>query len=154
MERLAQVAIAFTVLGGVIAFIGLFPGVIGLDQAAGIGLFQTTVILVGFSLLIFGAIWFVQVNYYHGRKHTLGQEVGVRLSMTGLIISIASGMADILGIGSHPPFGEQRPFMGTAQVIGLVGGFVIASLGVMLFALMGRTDPDDDAPRGAPPPHN
>lgn len=145
-ERLAQVAIAVALLGGVIAFMGLFPGVVGLDQSAGIGLFQTSVILIGFNLLIVGATWFVQVNYYAGQKHTLGQEVGVRLSMTGLIISIASGLADILGFGSHPSFGEQRPFMGTAQVLGLVGGFVIASLGVILFALLGQPAPEDDPP--------
>jgi hypothetical protein len=139
--------IAVAVLGGVIAFMGLFPGVIGLDQAKGVGLFQMTVILLGFSLLISGAVWFVQANYYHGHPLTLGQEIGVRLSMTGLIIAIASGYADILGIGSHPPFGEERTLLGTVQVVGLVGGFVVASLGVMLFALSGDGDHEDNQPQ-------
>jgi uncharacterized membrane protein len=143
MERTTQLGIAVAVLGGVIAFMGLFPGVIGLDQAQGVGIFQMTVILIGFCLLILGAATFVQLNYYAGKKHTLGQEIAVRLSMTGLIVSIVSGYADILGIGSHPPFGEQRPLLGTVQVIGLVGGFMLASIGVILFALLGQSDHDE-----------
>jgi hypothetical protein len=146
MERSSQLGIAVAVLGGVIAFMGLFPGVIGLDQAQGVGLFQMTVILVGFCLLILGAAAFVQMNYYAGHKHTLGQEIALRLSMTGLIVSIVSGYADILGIGSHPPFGEQRPLLGAVQVVGLVGGFVIASVGVMLFALLGQSDSEPEEP--------
>lgn len=145
MERQSQVAIAIAVLGGVLAFMGLFPGVIGLDVAAGVGLFQISVILVGFTLLILGAIWFVQTNYYPHREQTLMQEIGVRLSLTGLMVAYASGLSDILGIGSHPPFGDQRMFLGTWQITGLVGGFVVASLGVIIFALLG---PNDDGEGG------
>lgn len=142
MERQTQLAIALLTLGGVIAFMGLFPGTIGLDQAAGVGLFQMTVILGGLSLLILGAIAFVQTNYYPGREHSLGQQIGVRLALTGLVIALASGYADSIGFGSHPPIGDQPSLLGPIQVFGLIGGFLLASVGVILFAILGEQDPD------------
>jgi hypothetical protein len=136
MDRQSQLAITILTLGGVIAFIGLFPGVIGLDVAAGVGLFQMTVILVGLTLLILGALYFVQANYYPGQPHTLGQQIGIRLAATGLIVSFMSGLADVLGVGTHPPI-EAPSLLGPWQTAGLIGGFVVASIGVILFALLG-----------------
>ncbi len=147
MAKLAQVGIAIAVLGGVITLIGLFPGVTGLEAAAGVGIIQTLVILAGFSTLIFGAYIFVQATYYPGMPHNLAQQIALRLSMTGLVIAVASGLADVLGYGSQQP-PEQRPFLGPWQAAGLIGGFVIASIGVIIFALMGPPGPHD----GSEPP--
>jgi hypothetical protein len=144
MSKLSQVGIAITVLGGVITLIGLFPGVIGLEQSPGVGILQILVILAGFSILIIGAFMFVQNEYYPGVKHNLAQQIGLRLSMTGLVIAAASGLADVLGFGSHPPGLEgQRPFLGIYQATGLIGGFVIASIGVVIFVLMGHGEPPE-----------
>ncbi len=143
MGKLSQVGIAVIALGGVVALIGLFPSVIGLEQAAGVGIVQIVVILAGFAILILGAYLFVQATYYPGVRHNLAQQIGVRLSMTGLVIATASGLADVLGFGSHPPGEGQRPFLGTWQTIGLIGGFLIASLGILIFATMGRSGPPD-----------
>jgi len=144
MGKLSQVGIAVAVLGGVVALIGLFPSITGLEQAAGVGVLQTLVILAGFSILIGGAYLFVQSTYYPGVKHNLAQQIALRLSMTGLVISTASGLADVLGFGSHPSVSDQRPFMGTLQTVGLIGGFVVASIGVIIFALMGEPRSDDN----------
>ena len=57
MGRLAQVGIALGVLGVVLTFMGLFPGVTGLDPAAGIGLVQIFIILTGFTLWSLGTDW-------------------------------------------------------------------------------------------------
>jgi hypothetical protein len=146
MGKLAQVGIAIAVLGGVIALIGLFPGVTGLEAALGIGVIQTLIVLAGFSILIFGAYIFVKATYYPGVPHNLAQQIGLRLSMTGLVIAIASGLADVLGYGSHPSGPDQRPFLGTWQAIGLIGGFVVASLGIIIFALMGPPHEDTEPP--------
>ncbi|MCC7446688.1 MAG: hypothetical protein IT324_04690 [Anaerolineae bacterium] len=152
MGKLSQVGIAVAVLGGVVALIGLFPSITGLEQASGVGVLQTLVVLAGFSILIGGAFLFVQSTYYAGVKHNLAQQIALRLSMTGLVISTASGLADVLGFGSHPSLGDQRPFMGTLQTVGLIGGFVVASIGVIIFALMGEPTPDDDNPDKTPLP--
>ncbi len=145
MAKLAQAGIAIAVLGGVITLIGLFPGITGIEAAPGIGVLQTLVILSGFSILIFGAYIFVQATYYPGVPHNLAQQIAIRLSMTGLVIAAASGLADVLGYGSHPPGPESRPFLGTWQATGLIGGFLIASIGVIIFALMGHPGPPDDS---------
>src|SRR5258708_3418271 len=143
MAKLSQIGIAIVFLGIVITAIGLFPGVIGLEQSPGIGIVQTLVILAGFTILTLGALLFVQSAYYAGIKHNLAQQIGLRLSLTGLVIATASGLADVLGFGSHPVGVEgQRPFFGIYQAVGLLGGFIIASIGVIIFALMGAHPPD------------
>jgi hypothetical protein len=145
MGKLTQFGIAVAILGAVITFIGLFPGVVGLEQTTDVGVIQVLTILVGFSALITGAFIFVQSTYYPGVKHTLAQEIGVRLSMTGLVIATASGLSDILGFGSNPPITDvQRPFVGPYQTFGLIGGFLIASLGVVIFAMFGHIDSSDE----------
>src|SRR5688572_30421532 len=147
MAKLSQAGIAIALLGGMISLIGLFPTIIGLEQASGIGVFQILVILAGFSILIMGAFIFVQSTYYPGIKHNLAQQIGLRLSMTGLVIAVAAGLADVLGFGSHPVGIEgQRPLLGTIQAFGLIGGFIIASIGVLIFALMGHpVSPDNSS---------
>ncbi len=145
MNRLPQVGIAISVLGGVITLIGLFPTVTGFDPTAGIGILQTLVILAGFSILITGAFIFVQSAYYPGVKHNLAQQIGLRLSMTGLVFATGAGLADILGYGSHPIGVEgSHPILGQWKAAGMVGGFVIASAGVIIFALMGQPGSPDD----------
>ncbi|HVO43390.1 MAG TPA: hypothetical protein VMT34_12235 [Aggregatilineales bacterium] len=148
MAKLTQLGIAVAFLGLVIAIIGLFPSLTGVEASPGIGILQITVILVGFSMLVLGAFIYVKSAYYPGVKHNLAQEICIRLSMTGLVIAAASGWADVLGFGSHPPGTNQRPFLGILQTAGVVGGFVIASLGVVLFALLGDSHgpPDDGEP--------
>ncbi len=144
MGKLSQLGIAVAVLGGVVTLIGLFPSITGYEASPGIGILQIIIILTGFSLLILGVYIFVQATYYPGVRHNLAQQIGVRLSMTGLVISVAAGLADVLGYGSHPPGPDQRPFLGTWQATGLIGGFVIASLGILIFVLMGHAGPPDN----------
>lgn len=152
MGKLTQAGVTIAILGAVVAFIGLFPGVIGLEVLPGIGLLQIIIVLIGFGLLFFGAYIFAQNVYYPGVKHNLAQQIGTRLSMTGLVIAVASGLADILGFGSHPPMPPvQRPFLGSWQTAGLIGGFALASFGLILFVLLGpdHDDDDDDKDGGA-----
>lgn len=146
MTRVAQIGIALGVLGVVLALMGLFPGVTGIDPTVGIGIVQIFIVLAGFSLILFGALIYVKFNFYPHQAETLAQQVGVRLALTGLIITALSGLSDILGFGSHPRdvAAGRDVFLGTLQAIGMVGGYFIAALGVLLFALAGRFDDDDD----------
>jgi hypothetical protein len=137
MGRFSQVGIAVGILGGVIAFIGLFPASVGLEVASGIGVLQVLVIVAGMSIMISGAVLYVQTTYYAGIKHNLAQQIGIRLSATGLVISLTCGLADVFGFGSHLPTPDTRPFLGTFQIAALIGGFIIASVGVLIFALFG-----------------
>jgi hypothetical protein len=144
MGKLTQAGIITAILGAVVTFIGLFPGVVGLEVLPGIGLLQLIIVLIGMGLLFFGAYVFAQNVYYPGVRHNLAQQIGTRLSMTGLVIAVASGLSDILGFGSHPPIPPvQRPFLGSWQTAGLIGGFVLASFGLIIFVLLGPNGPDD-----------
>ena len=145
MGKLTQAGVIIAILGAVVAFIGLFPGVVGLEVLPGVGLLQVLIVLIGFGLLFFGAYLFAQSVYFPGIKHNLAQQIGIRLSMTGLVIAVASGLSDILGFGSHPPIPPvQRPFLGSWQTAGLIGGFVLASFGLIIFVLMGPDGSNDE----------
>lgn len=148
--RVAQIGIALGALGVVLAFMGLFPGVTGLPPTPGIGIVQLLMILAGFTLLMAGAFIYVKFMFYAGCASTLAQQIGLRLSLTGLLLAGFAAMADILGFGSNPRTLESDIYFGPWQAVGLVGGFFVAALGVLLYAISGPTD-DDDTPTSEPP---
>lgn len=144
MEKYAQISITIGALGVVIALIGLFPGIIGLETVEGVGVLQVLVILLGFSVLFTGAYLFVKQTFYPGLPTTLAQDIGIRLTLTGLLIAGAAGLADVLGFGSHGLTEDTRPLLGHLQSIALVSGFLIASSGVLIFAMFGPSQKEPD----------
>jgi hypothetical protein len=153
MEKYSQISITLGALGIVITLVGLFPGIVGLETVEGVGVLQVLVILLGFSVLFTGAYLFARRVFYPGRPNTLAQDIGTRLTMTGLLIAAAAGLADVLGFGSHGSSEGTRPLLGRLQAIVFVGGILLASSGVIIFAVFGpsqekRTDSDgeDDTP--------
>ena len=149
MEKYGQLSIIIGTLGVVIALIGLFPGIAGLETTAGVGVLQVLVILLGFSVLFTGAYLFAKQTFYPGLPATLAQDVGIRLTLTGLLIAAAGGMADVLGFGSNPSTETSRPVLGNLQAMVFIGGILIASSGVVIFALFGPAPRDTDHPDGA-----
>lgn len=142
MIGIAQFGIAIAALGIVLALMGLFPGVTGINPAAGVGVVQFIMILVGFTLLDFGALMYVRFTFYVGRAATLTQQIGVRLALTGLVLAGVVGMADFLGFGSHARTETTDVYFGQFQALGLIGSLVISALGVLIYAVMGRP-PDE-----------
>ncbi len=138
MERVAQFGIALGALGTVLTFMGLFPGVTGLRPASGIGVMQIVTVLFGFFLLITGALIYVKFTFYVGRSANLAQQIGVRLALTGLLFASMSGMADVVGFGSHLRAFSEEPLFGFLQAVGIIGSFVIASFGVLIYAVSGN----------------
>lgn len=149
MERYSEASITIGVLGVVVTLIGLFPAIVGLEAAPGIGVLQVIVILAGFSLLFLGAYIFVYQTFYRGMRRTLAQDIGIRLTLTGLVIAAAGGLADVLGFGSHPPTPDTRPLLGTLQAIVFVWGFLVSSAGVVFYALFGPREAPDEKSDGA-----
>jgi hypothetical protein len=144
MQRIAQFGIALGALGIVLTFMGLFPGVTGLEPASGIGIVQIFTILVGFTLLILGALIYVKFTFYPSQAANLAQQIGVRLALTGLLFAAMAGLSDILGFGSHPRGPDTEPLFGFLQAFGLIGSFAIASLGVLIYAIAGSTGSNDE----------
>ena len=136
MSRTAQLGIIIIALGIISTLIGLFPGIAGSPPIGDVGRIQITVILGGFCLQIFGAWVYVRYNFYPRGSVNLIQQIGIRLTWTGLLFSLLSGYADILGFGSHG--GSEGFFFGRGQAVGLVGGFLFASIGLIIYALAGQ----------------
>lgn len=142
MPRIAQFGIALGVLGTVLTLMGLFPGVTGLTPVKGIGIVQIVTILTGFTLLITGALIYVKFTFYFGHPANLAQQIGVRLALTGLLFAAMSGMADIVGFGSHGSAAGTQPLFGMLQAIGIIGSFILAALGVLIYAVSGDIGSD------------
>ncbi|NWG18633.1 MAG: hypothetical protein HXY41_18590 [Chloroflexi bacterium] len=140
MPRVAQFGIALGALGIVLTLMGLFPGVTGIEPQIGIGILQVTTILVGFLLLIAGALIYVKFTFYVLRQANLAQQIGVRLSLTGLLFAAMAGYADILGFGSHLRESASDIYFGWLQAVGIIGGFAMAAIGVLIYAVAGAGD--------------
>ena len=133
MSRLAQLGVFTGVIGGVATFMGLFPDAMTVDSTPGIGLGQIFTALIGLTLLTAGAYVFVYATWHRGRTRTLSQDIGMRMGMTGLTFAIAASLADVFGFGSHT-LGTGISF-GRIQSIGTAVGFLIASLGVLIYGM-------------------
>jgi hypothetical protein len=139
---MAQIGIALGALGLVLAFMGFFPGLMGIPTGAGVGSVQFAAILIGFSLLDLGALIYARFTIYPRIASNLWQQVGVRLVLTGLVLSGMIGFADALGFGSHPPTNDQSSYFGGIQAFGVLLFLGISALGVLLYALMGPPPED------------
>ncbi len=139
MERFAQVGIALAALGLVLALMGLFPGVTGAEPTTGIGIIQVFMMLTGYTLLIIGALVYVKFTFYLGLHSNLSQQIGTRLALTGLLFASISGVADMVGFGSHirTPDLYTDVFLGQWQAFGILASFAISSIGVLVYAVAG-----------------
>jgi hypothetical protein len=135
MIGIAQFGIAIAALGVVVTLMGLFPGVTGIQPAVGVGVIQFVLILLGFMLLDFGALIYVKFTFYVARASTLAQQIGVRLTLTGLVLAGLTGLADFLGFGSHARSATTDVYFGQLQALGLLGSLLLSALGVMIYAL-------------------
>jgi len=142
MPRIAQFGIALGALGTVLTLMGLFPGVTGINPSRGIGIVQIFTMLMGFALLIAGALIYVKFTFYVGHPANFAQQIGVRLALTGLLFAAMSGTADIVGFGSHGSATNTQPLFGMLQAIGIIGSFIIAALGVLIYAVSGDISDD------------
>jgi hypothetical protein len=140
-QKLIQLSILIGTLGMVTCFMGLYPGITGAEPQSGIGVLQIMTILVGMAFIIVGALLFVKVNFYSATAPNLAQQIALRLCFTGLLIAAAVGFADLLGYGSHPPDDDAVPVLGAYQAAGMVFGYFVSAVGVLLYALAGPTNP-------------
>ena len=137
-QKLIQLGILIATFGLVTCFIGLYPGITGSEPQSGIGILQIITILIGMSFVIMGAVIFVKLSFYPTTRANLAQQIALRLSFTGLLITAAVGFSDILGYGSNPPTDSgQIPVLGPYQAAGMVFGYFVAAMGVLLYALTG-----------------
>ena len=137
MWRFAQVGIALGALGVMLCLMGLFPGVTGAVPTVGIGLVQVVMVLIGYGLLILGALTYLKFTFFLDVPSTLVQQIGNRLALTGILFAALAGLADILGFGTHIRDDVADIFFGQLQLIGILTSFALSSVGVLVYVLAG-----------------
>lgn len=125
-----RIGLALLILGFTLFILGVYPWVFGLDRSPVTGFVQITVFQFGLALICIGG--YIALNvFWNGHEKTIAADIGIRLVATGYVISVASGLADVFGIGSHPF--PSVPSFGTIQAVGVMIGEVIIALGFLLF---------------------
>ncbi len=115
-----------TIFGLLIFILGTNPGVFTLDRSPVVGFVQIAVFLVGLALICIGG--YIGLNaLWNGTQKSIIADIGLRMVSTGYVISVASGMADVFGFGTHNI--PQIPYFGPLQAIGVMIGELIISIG-------------------------
>lgn len=126
-------------LGLLIFLLGADPGLFGLDRSPVIGYVQVMVFSTGLLILTLGSSITLNSYWYKNGRSILA-DIGLRLAWTGLIISLASGMADLFGLGTRP-LTESTTFFGYWQARGVLIGEIVIILGLLLMLPFKRSSP-------------
>ncbi|MCE7861850.1 MAG: hypothetical protein DYG86_18945 [Chloroflexi bacterium CFX2] len=120
----------------VIIFIGLFifmvgakPAYLGWDRSPVVGFVQIVVFLFGLAFICLGGYLGLH-SLWWGTERTIVSDIGSRLVATGYVFSVFAGLADIVGMGSHPF--PQVPYFGPWQAAGVMIGQGIIALGFLM----------------------
>lgn len=132
-SRLARAGIAVVVFGFTVFLIGIFPNLINLDLTPGMGIVQITTFLFAIGVMTLGGYIYAYATRHRATKRRLREDIGLRLMATGYVLCAVSGLADVLGIGSHN-IQQSAPFFGLWQSVGLLVGLLVIGFGVLLYA--------------------
>src|SRR3990172_7158968 len=100
-----RTGIGIALLGLLIFLLGARPELFGVDRSPVIGFIQIEVFLAG---------------------------LGARLVGTGYVIALASGMADVFGLGTRPL--PSVPFFGYWQGFGVLAGQIVMIIGFVMMS--------------------
>jgi hypothetical protein len=118
-----------TFIGLLVFLLGAEPGLFGMDRSPVTGFVQIAVFLVGLGIICIGG--YITLNgLWNGDPKTIAADIGLRLVSTGYVISVTSGMADVLGFGNHKF--PDIPYFGPWQAGGVILGQAIIALGFLL----------------------
>ena len=127
--------IFLTVFGLMVFLVGARPDWFNLDRSAVIGFVQITVFLAGLGMICLGGT-FVLMSTWNGTPKSIAADLGSRLVATGYVIAFASGMADVIGLGTRPLPGV--PFFGYWQARGVLVGTALIAVGFIMMIPFGR----------------
>jgi len=121
--------ITLTIIGAAIFFLGVEPAWFGLNRSPVVGFVQISVFIFGLGLVCLGG-YFTLASLWNGDRKTIAAEIGARLVGTGYVIALASGMADVFGLGTRPL--PSIPFFGFWQARGVMIGELVILIGFLL----------------------
>jgi hypothetical protein len=146
LSRSSQIQLGLVLVGLVLIALSVWADLIGLDLTPGFGLFQVLGSLLGITSLTIAAYLFLAGGQQPAGERTLLADVGIRMGLTGLLACYVSGLADMLGVGTHQGARFERPFFGPLQIAGLIRGLFLVLFGLVLFRL-GRSRPGPESQR-------
>lgn len=118
-----------TAIGFLLFLMGASPELFGLDRSPVIGFVQISVFLFGLGVICLGG-YVSLISLWNGEEKSIGADIGVRLVATGYVIALASGMADVFGIGNQP--WPAIPVFGRWQARGVLIGEIVIAIGFLL----------------------
>jgi len=130
--RRIQFGLIVAVGGFLLFLVGARPELFLLDRSPVVGFIQIAVMLIGLALICIGG-HFSLIGLWKGNQLSIAAELGVRFVSTGYVIAVFSGLADIIGLGSHPT-PEFVPYFGIWQARGvqIAEGFIAVGMLMML----------------------
>jgi hypothetical protein len=140
--NLRRLGITSALFGFLLFLLGADPGLFGLDRSEAIGFVQVGLFTLGLLLICFGGTMSLNSLWPRHWK-SIAADIGVRLTWTGFIISLAAGMADIFGLGTRPIFSDT-PFFGYWQARGVLMGEIAIILGLLLMIPYRKPQPPPD----------
>lgn len=128
-KRRTRIGLGVASLGLLFCIIGAEPGFFGLDRSPVVGFVQIAVFLIGLGFICLGG-YISLAALWNGGPKSIASDIGLRLVATGYVISVASGMADIFGFGSH--LYPNVPRFGSWQMVGVIIGQIVIAVGFLL----------------------
>lgn len=134
-----RVGIATAVLGMLLFLLGAAPNWFGLDRSPVVGFVQIAVFITGLGLVTLGG-YFTLDALWRDQPKNIAAEIGARVAGTGYVIALASGMADVFGLGTRPL--PSVPFFGYWQAGGVLIGEIVIIIGFILFSPLWSRKPE------------
>ena len=126
-----RTGIGIALIGMLIFLLGAKPELFGVDRSPVVGFIQIEVFLGGLGLIGLGG-YFAMEGLWRDREKLVVTELGARLVGTGYVIALASGMADVFGLGTRPL--PSVPFFGYWQGRGVLIGQLVMLLGFVMMS--------------------
>lgn len=131
VRRTAMMASAF--LGLALVAVAIILELQSLVLTPGFGVVQTLLFLLGVTLLTIAGYLYLSIRRPADVPRSLQADIGVRLSLTGLVLCYVCGFADLIRIGTHVQPEFDRPYIGPLQLGGLAIGLIIILAGMALY---------------------
>lgn len=124
-----RIGLLLTFIGLMIYLLGASPELFGVNRSPVTGFIQIAVFLIGLAGICIGG--YISLNaLWNGHEKSIAADIGLRLVSTGYVIAVASGMADMFGIGNHPL--PRIPYFGAWQAFGVLVGEAVIAIGFLL----------------------
>jgi hypothetical protein len=121
------------VVGVLAVLIAVGADALRLDLNPGFGLIQMFALTTGISALTLAGFLAIWRRRPSDTPRSLQADIGVRVSLTGLVFVYIAGFADLLRVGTHLQPRFERPFTGPIQSIGMGLGLLVIVIGLVLY---------------------